>query len=139
MWNFDFQWYLAFDLAFMTFTGLFQFFWDPWCLRSPVICSSHISEHYFMENSFQLRFPISDHCDSWNLFRSKFIIRTTGLKTPNPELYLLQLPRKSQAALSKCLSVFQDKTTLNIDWSVIDWFYVKWRKRERCLLPIFWQ
>ena len=64
VWNFDFQWYLAFDLAFMTFTGLFQFFWDPWCLRSPVICSSHISEHYFIKNSFCLRFPISDHCAS---------------------------------------------------------------------------
>ena len=81
VWNFDFQWYLAFDLAFMTFTGLFQFFWDPWCLRSPVICSSHISEHYFIKNSFCLRFPISDHCaplrGDWGGWLLKKKCRTT--------------------------------------------------------------
>ena len=43
---------LAFDLAFVTFIGLLQFFRDPWCLRSPVMCSSHKSEHYFIKKQF---------------------------------------------------------------------------------------
>ena len=36
--------YLAFGLTFKNFFGLFQFFWDPWCLRSVVVCKNPISE-----------------------------------------------------------------------------------------------
>ena len=52
IWNFDFWLCLAFVLAFMTFIGLLQLFRDPWCLRSPVICSNYISEHYFIQKQF---------------------------------------------------------------------------------------
>ena len=27
-----------------------------------MVCNSHISQHYFIKNSFHMRFPISDHC-----------------------------------------------------------------------------
>ena len=48
-WNFGF-WTLG--LAFKIFFGLWRFFWDLWCLTSPVVCKNYISEQYFMPNSF---------------------------------------------------------------------------------------
>ena len=38
LWKFNFFPYLAFGAAFKNFVGLFQFFWDPWCIRSVVVC-----------------------------------------------------------------------------------------------------
>ena len=51
LWKFDFYKSLAFALAFMTFIGLFEFFWDPWSLRSPGVCSIGISKHYIIKKS----------------------------------------------------------------------------------------
>ena len=48
-WNFGF-WTLG--LAFKFFFGLWRFFWDLWCLTSPVVCKNYMSEQYFMPNSF---------------------------------------------------------------------------------------
>ena len=59
-WNFGF-WTLG--LAFKIFFGLWRFFWDLWCLRSPVVCKNHISEQYFMRNSFWCQYSIPVHCD----------------------------------------------------------------------------
>ena len=51
IWKFDFYKCLAFALAFMTFICLFEFFWDPWSLRSPGVCSKGISKHYIIKES----------------------------------------------------------------------------------------
>ena len=65
-WNFGF-WTLG--LAFKNFFGLWRFFWDLWCLRSPVVCKNHISEQYFMPNSFWCQYSIPVHCEwKWELF-----------------------------------------------------------------------
>ena len=50
-WKFDFHKCLAFALAFMTFIGLFEFFWDPWSLGSPGVCRISISKHYIIKKS----------------------------------------------------------------------------------------
>ena len=55
---------LAFDLAFTTFIGLLYFSWNPWCLRSPVVCKKLFSDHYFTHITFQTRFSNLDHCAS---------------------------------------------------------------------------
>ena len=59
---------LAFHLAFATFIGLFQFFWGPWSLRSPVACSSDLSDPFIIKKNYCWKFPILNHCDlepSW--------------------------------------------------------------------------
>ena len=50
-WKFDFHKCLAFALTFMTFIGLFEFFWDPWSLGSPGVCRISISKHYIIKKS----------------------------------------------------------------------------------------
>ena len=50
-WKFDFHKCLAFALTFMTFIGLFEFFWDPWSLGSPGVCPISISKHYIIKKS----------------------------------------------------------------------------------------
>ena len=64
---------LAFHLAFATFIGLFQFFWGPWSLRSPVARISDISDPFIIRKNYCLKFLIFDNCDgrtdrrrSWN-------------------------------------------------------------------------
>ena len=54
---------LAFHLAFATFIGLFQFFWGPWSLRSPVARISDISDPFIIRKNYCWKFPIFDHCD----------------------------------------------------------------------------
>ena len=44
--------YLAFPVTFKFFLGLFQFFWDIWHLRSPVVCKNPISKHNFIPNHY---------------------------------------------------------------------------------------
>ena len=56
--------YLAFPLTFKFFFGLFQFIWDIWRLRSPVVCKNPISKHNFIPNSKWIKFPILVHCVS---------------------------------------------------------------------------
>ena len=53
---------LAFHLAFATFIGLFQFFWGPWSLRSPVARISDISDPFIIRKYYCWKFPIFDHC-----------------------------------------------------------------------------
>ena len=44
------------------FCSFLYFFWDPWCLRRPMICKSSISKHHFITNNFQMKFLNLDHC-----------------------------------------------------------------------------
>ena len=54
--------YLVFDSAFQIFVGLLKFSWDPWCLRSHVVCKNPISEQNFTTKHFQPKFSILVHC-----------------------------------------------------------------------------
>ena len=55
-------WVLDFGFGLQNFFGLSKFFWDLWCLRSPVPCKNHMFEEYFMPNSFWCRYYIPVHC-----------------------------------------------------------------------------
>ena len=61
-WNFEI---LGFGLWVWpsNFFCLWRFFWDLWCLRSPVVCKNYISEQYFMPNSFWCQYSIPVHCE----------------------------------------------------------------------------
>ena len=53
---------LAFDLAFLTFIGLFQFFCGLWSLKSPLSCSSDINNTSIIQYNFCLKYPIFNQC-----------------------------------------------------------------------------
>ena len=59
----QFQSCLAFDLAFMTFVGLFEIFLDFQGLRSLVPCSNHENGHSIIKNSYRWKFPILNQCE----------------------------------------------------------------------------
>ena len=42
--------------------AFFQFSWNPWCLRSPVVWKNIISKQEIIKNNFQTRFSISVQC-----------------------------------------------------------------------------
>ena len=48
----------------MPFLALWSFFWDLWCLRSPVVCQNHMSEQYFIPNSFHCGYSIPVYCEN---------------------------------------------------------------------------
>ena len=52
LWNFDILGFGLWVWPSNFFFGLWRFFWDLWCLTSPVVCKNHMSELYFMPNSF---------------------------------------------------------------------------------------
>ena len=56
-------WVWDFGFGLQIFFWLFKFFWDSGCLRSPGVCKNHVSEQYFMPNSFHGRYSISVHCE----------------------------------------------------------------------------
>ena len=64
MWKSYISSFLAFDLAFLTFIGLFQFFCGLWSIISPVLYSSDINNPSIISKSYCWKFPISDHCAS---------------------------------------------------------------------------
>ena len=53
--------YLVFDVAFKIFFGLFHFFWDISCLRSPLGCSNPISKFNIIPKGKWFKFAISNH------------------------------------------------------------------------------
>ena len=67
IWKNDISSCLAFDLAFLTFIGLFQFFCGLWSIISPVLYSSDIIIPSIISKSYCWKFPISDHCDMCGL------------------------------------------------------------------------
>ena len=62
LWNFEILGFGLWVWPSKFFFGLWRFFWDLWCLRSPVVCKNHISEQYFMPNSFWCQYSIPVHC-----------------------------------------------------------------------------
>ena len=42
--------------------AFFQFSWNPWCLRSPVVWKNIISKQEIIKNNFRTRFSISVQC-----------------------------------------------------------------------------
>ena len=57
----SFFFYLVLVWPSKNFFGLFHFFWDISCLRSPLGCSNPISKFNIIPNSKWFKFPISNH------------------------------------------------------------------------------
>ena len=52
--------------------AFFQFSWNPWCLRSPVVWKNIISKQEIIKNNFRTRFSISVQCAAFKVAKHYF-------------------------------------------------------------------
>ena len=75
---------------FLAFEG---FFWDIWCLTSPVVCKNHMSDQYFMPNRFCCWYSIPVHrvSEGKTSYFTLFQLASVVLKSHKLHVYILPL------------------------------------------------